>query len=41
MRVALRGLAAGTAAVLILYTFSAYLDPAVYVSALSVLALCG
>lgn len=40
VRAGLRGLAAAAAVALVVYGFSAYLDPAVYLSALSVFALC-
>jgi hypothetical protein len=40
MRVALRNLGAGTAVAVIVYSFMAYLDPAVFIPALSAFTFC-
>ena len=37
---ALRGLLAGTAAAIVVYSFTAYLDPTVFLPLLSVFAFC-
>ena len=39
-RFALRGLAAGTAAAIVVHSFMAYLDPTVFLPMLSVFAFC-
>ena len=39
-RFALRGLAAGTAAAIVVHSFTAYLDPTVFMPLLSVSAFC-
>jgi hypothetical protein len=39
-RLALRGLTAGTTAVIVIYSFTAYLDPTVFLPMLSVFAFC-
>jgi hypothetical protein len=39
-RFALRGLTAGTAAAIIVHSFTAYLDPTVFMPMLSVFAFC-
>jgi hypothetical protein len=39
-RFALRGLAAGAVAAIVVYSFTAYLDPAVFLPLLSVSAFC-
>jgi hypothetical protein len=39
-RFVLRGLTAGTAAVIVVHSFTAYLDPTVFLPMLSVFAFC-
>ena len=39
-RFALRGLTAGTAAAIVVHSFTAYLDPTVFLPMLSVFAFC-
>jgi hypothetical protein len=39
-RFALRGVAAGAVAVIVVHSFTAYLDPAVFMPLLSVFAFC-